>query len=308
MLKYVDAHIHLEQYGMSDIESFLAGKSGVRGQSEVSHLAMDSMDLEQHKQRTVEDITRRHVHVDGDGDAGMSEVSHLVAVSMNLASCQRTEQLAQRWPGTVLPAYGYHPEQPLLADEELEKLLAWMDERKDQMIAIGEVGLPYYMRQEAEERGESFNRDAYVRMLIPFVKRAACWNKPIVLHAVYDDAAVVCDLLEQYEVKRAHFHWFKGDEQTVARMAANGYYISFTPDIVYESEIQELARRYSRELVMTETDGPWPFEGPFSGRATEPSMVRDVASAYAALHGMEPAEAVQQLYANAQRLYMGGAG
>lgn len=268
VLRYIDAHIHLEQYEMSDIETFLQGKRRAEGHS---------------------------------------EVSHLVAVSMNLASCQRTEQLAQRWSEIILPAYGYHPEQSLPSEEELGKLLSWMDERQEQMIAIGEVGLPYYMRQEAEERGESFDRDAYVELLVPFVERAARWNKPIVLHAVYDDATVVCDLLERYGVKRAHFHWFKGDEQTIARMAANGYYISFTPDIVYEPEIQLLALSYPRELVMTETDGPWPFEGPFMGRATQPGMVRDVAAAYAALHGMEPEEAAQQLYANAKRLYMSSA-
>ena len=289
---------------MSDIEAFMSGKSSDVRDAEGSHQTGASKNPEPHEQCTEDTLIGGHDCGGCDGDAG---VSHLVAVSMNLESCRRTERLAKQWPDVVLPAYGYHPEQPLPTEEELEQLLAWMDERRDQMIAIGEVGLPYYMRQEVEERGESFYRDAYIELLIPFVERAARWNKPIVLHAVYDDAAVVCDLLERYGVKRAHFHWFKGDEQTIDRMAANGYYVSFTPDIVYEPEIQQLARRYPRELVMTETDGPWPFEGPFTGRATAPAMVRDVAAAYAALHGMKHAEAAQQLYANALRLYMGSA-
>ena len=54
--------------------------------------------------------------------------------------------------------------------------------------------------------------------------------------------------VESADLARVHadapgFDWFKGDVATVQRMAANGYYISFTPDIVYEEEIQALAAK-----------------------------------------------------------------
>ena len=235
---------------------------------------------------------------------GEAPIEQIVAVSMHLESCRQIERWSARYPDRILPAYGWHPEQALLPDEELERLLTWMEARRDQMIAIGEVGLPYYLRAEAEKQGARFDRQAYIERLTPFVQRAASWNLPIVLHAVYDDAAIVCDLLEQYHVKRAHFHWFKGDAKTAARMAQNGYYISFTPDIVYEHEIQELACVYPIHQVMTETDGPWPFEGPFTGRVTQPEMVRDVARTWAKLRGIAEREAAQLLWDNAHRLYL----
>src|SRR5690606_40734669 len=67
-------------------------------------------------------------------------------------------------------------------------------------------------------------------------------------------------LLEKYSVKKAHFHWFKGDNKTLQHMAENGYFISFTPDLMYEEEIQTIARNYPLEQVMVETDGPWRSE------------------------------------------------
>lgn len=171
------------------------------------------------------------------------------------------------------------------------------------MIAVGEVGLPYYSRQEAAERGEVLDEAGYIRLLERFVAFAARHDLPIVLHAVYEDADTACDLLERHGVRRAHFHWFKGSAETVERMIALGYYISFTPDIRYEDEIRELALRYPTDQVMSETDGPWPFEGPFAGQPTHPSMTADVCREWAALRDLSEAEAQAILLANANRFY-----
>lgn len=249
-----------------------------------------------------------HIHLDQYEDhilAGLEDqgIEALIAVSMNLASSKRTRELAAGYPGLVKPAYGFHPEQPLLAEEELDALLEWITIHAENMAAVGEIGLPYYNRAEAAARGEAWNQEPYLRLLDRLLGLAARLDKPVVLHAVYDDAWTVCDLLEQHRITRAHFHWFKGPEATIARMIRQGYYISFTPDILYEPEIQELARRYPPELVMAETDGPWPFEGPFAGHTTHPAMIHDVAAAWGALHGYTLAEAQAKLTANTVRFY-----
>jgi len=231
-------------------------------------------------------------------------IEALLAVSMNLDSCLRTEQLAIRYPAQVIPVYGFHPEQPLPAEEELAALLEWIGTRRAaDFAAVGEIGLPYYSRAESLGRGEAFDMEPYILLLDRLLGLAARLAKPVVLHAVYEDAWTTCDLLEKHGIKRAHFHWFKGPEKTVERMISQGYYISFTPDILYEPEIQQLARRYPPERVMAETDGPWPFGGIYTGRMTHPSMVRDVASAWGALHGYSPARAAEILTANTAAFY-----
>ncbi|NQX47312.1 TatD family hydrolase [Paenibacillus tritici] len=253
-----------------------------------------------------------HIHLEQYEDnerssllAGLPQqgIESLIAVSMNLASSRRTREIAARYPGLVKPAYGFHPEQTLPEAEELTALLDWITAHAGDMAAIGEIGLPYYSRAEAAARGEAWDMGPYIELLDRLLGLAAQVGKPVVLHAVYEDAWTVCDLLERHNITQAHFHWFKGPEATVQRMISCGYYISFTPDILYEQEIQDLARRYPPELVMAETDGPWPFEGPFTGRATHPAMVHDVAAAWGTLHGYSIPEAKAILTANTRCFY-----
>lgn len=277
-------------------------------------LADTHIHLEQYEPKQVAHMLQEFRETDGE---------FVVAVSMNLESARRTERLAQQYPGLVRPAYGFHPEQPLPTAEEEEALFAWMEKRtgltgmpahdeqergrtgsaSPGMSAVGEVGLPYYSRLEAAGRGESLDEAGYVRLLERFVAFAARHDLPIVLHAVYEDTDTACGLLERYGIKRAHFHWFKGSPAVVERMIANGYFISFTPDILYEEEIRDLALRYPESLVMSETDGPWPFEGPFAGQGTHPSMTADVCLEWAKLRGLGESEARAVLLANAKRFY-----
>ncbi|MEJ8307381.1 TatD family hydrolase [Saccharibacillus sacchari] len=240
----------------------------------------------------------------------------VVAVAMDLESSRRTEQLAGQYPNLVRPAYGFHPEQPLPSAEDEEALFAWMEKRAlspaeplkskpyvSRMVAVGEVGLPYYTRLEAAERGETLDEAGYIRLLERFIVLAAKHDLPVILHAVYEDADTACDLLERHKIRRAHFHWFKGSASTVERMIANGYHISFTPDLLYEEEIRALARLYPDRLVMSETDGPWPFEGPFAGRDTHPSMAEAVVREWAKLHGLNEQDARRRFIDNARRFY-----
>ncbi|MBW7473375.1 TatD family hydrolase [Paenibacillus oenotherae] len=255
-----------------------------------------------------------HLHVDLYDEAARERmlaeafddgVAAVVAVSMSLASSEVNRALSFRYEGRLLPAYGFHPEQSLPGERELNELFHWIDERikNGEHCAIGEVGLPYYSRHEAKEKGQPFDERPYVQLLERFVRLAARCERPIVLHAVYEDADKACDLLEKHGVKRAHFHWFKGSPSTIKRMMEAGYYISITPDVLYEPEIQQLVKEYPLELMMTETDGPWPFEGPFSGQATRPAMVRDVAAAIAGLKGVAAEQAERKLLDNACTFY-----
>lgn len=232
-----------------------------------------------------------------------SGVRNMISVSMDLDSSLRNLKLSRQFSELVKPAFGFHPEQPIPPVEEIQSLFAFMEDHLDEMIAVGEVGLPYYSRLEAVSEGKEWNNHPYEALLEQFIVFAKKHDKPIILHAVYEDADMACDLLEKHEITSAHFHWFKGSPETIQRLAKAGYYISFTPDIIYESEIRQLARQYPITQVMTETDGPWPFEGPFEGQMTHPRMTAEVAAAWAELHNMDLMEARRILYDNAQRLY-----
>lgn len=256
----------------------------------------------------VNKIMDAHIHLDHYKDEEISAImadlhrvncTHLVSVSFNLASCVRNLELAEKYP-EVRIAFGYHPEQLLPSDHDLADLLSFMEKNRDRMAAIGEVGLPYYLRTEKES---PIQLEGYIELLGVFLQKANEWDKPVVLHAVYDDAPIVCSLLEKYNIRDAHFHWFKGDEATVERMINNGYFISITPDVLYEEEIQQLVNRYPLEKIMVETDGPWKFEGMFAKRMTHPNMIHHTIAQIAKIKDEALYTVYWKLYENTQSFY-----
>lgn len=245
-----------------------------------------------------------HIHLDRYSNIELEKMFHelpfqlsLVTVSSDLASCKRNLALAEIY-SFVKPAFGFHPEQVLPSDHEISELFSWIKIHIEQMAAVGEVGLPYYLRSEGRKQ-----LGGYIELLEEFIKLAKKWDKPIALHAIYDDAPIVCNLLEKHSIKKAHFHWFKGDSAAASRLIANGYYISFTPDIVYEKEIQDLVRDYPLDKLMAETDGPWEFEGPFKNKPTHPAMMAHSISALAELKELAFSSALKKLYDNTKSFY-----
>ncbi|WP_187444367.1 TatD family hydrolase [Bacillus sp. P14.5] len=231
-------------------------------------------------------------------DLHLENIIALISVSFHLKSCQENLRLS-RLDERIKPAFGYHPEQPVPSDKELQGILQFMQEHRDTMIAVGEVGLPYYLRQEHP----NMELGSYLELLKVFISQARALEKPIILHAVYDDGDRVIPLLEQSSIQKAHFHWFKGTAKTLKRMKENGYYLSVTPDLLYEEEIVRMVRSYPLELMLAETDGPWKFEGPFRGHMTHPRMIHRTIEAIAEIKH----EAVEDVYSilmdNAKKLY-----
>ncbi|NHM32514.1 TatD family hydrolase [Bacillus sp. C11] len=248
-----------------------------------------------------------HIHLDKYDESDIRKIIEnlpllkgLITVSSDLDSCRKNKSLSERYP-KIKPAYGYHPEQVLPTDQQTEELLNWMYLNLDNMVAVGEVGLPYYLKKDNKITLKEY--DQHLEFLNMMMQKAKSWDKAIILHAVHEDADVVCDMLEKHSIKKAHFHWFKGDKKTTERMAGNGYYISVTPDIVYKERTQNLVRAYPLEQVMVETDGPWPFEGPFQCQKTLPGMILYSLKAISELQGYPEDELAGILLSNTKQFY-----
>lgn|SRR5690625_4144513 len=227
-----------------------------------------------------------------------NKIKSLISVSNNLSSAKKTLHLAKSNP-SIKPGFGYHPEQELPKVNEVEELIKFINNNQSIMVAIGEVGLPYYLRQ----KNPNISIDPYIELLEIFVQQAVHYNKPLVLHAIYDDAQVVCNLLEKYSIKKAHFHWFKGDQKVIERMIDNGYFISVTPDLLYKKRTHDLVKLYPLSKLMVETDGPWPFDGPFKGKMTHPAMIHFVIQEIATIKKLDISTVYEKIYQNTKEFY-----
>lgn len=257
--------------------------------------------------RVKRQIIDAHIHLDMyEQDERMQLMDELeqdgidavVAVSNDFTSSVKQLKYAAK-DSRIQPAVGYHPEQSLPTEGELSSILRLIDENAHRITAIGEVGLPYYVRQTRPE----LNVTPYIELLECFIRKAAELDLPIALHAVYEDAHIVCGLLEKYAIRKAHFHWFKGDEEIIRKIVSNGYMISVTPEVVYREKIRHIVRLVPLSQLMVETDGPWPFEHSFKGKLTHPSMLHESIRSIAEIKGISVDAAYEEIYKTTREFY-----
>jgi TatD DNase family protein len=249
-----------------------------------------------------------HIHLDADQYADVAGVikrardagiTALVAPGITPASNRRVLELAANYPDFVFAATGFHPERFELTDEDAETTLAMVREHRERICTIGEVGLPWY-----GERAHCEDVAARSRIILgQFAELANELDLALILHCPHQTAREALTIIKGAKVRRAVFHWHKSDEATTRAIIEAGYFISITPEVVYRDRDQELARFVPLRRMMVETDGPWPYGGPFEGKATEPRFIVDTISAIAKIKGNSTDTVERALAANAHELF-----
>lgn len=201
-----------------------------------------------------------HIHLDKYSEADQLHIIHnedidgLIAVAMDFDGSKWLLELNQH--DKVHIAMGFHPEQSINANE-IAAILELIDKHHKSLIAIGEVGLPQYLKREQPE----LNMQPYINTLEQFIIKAKQYDLPIVLHAVYEDAETALDLLAKHAVEKAHFHWFKASDTVLNRLLNTNYMVSVTPDILWNKKTRKVVSTFPLNRLMIETDGPWPHDG-----------------------------------------------
>ncbi|HSL50205.1 MAG TPA: TatD family hydrolase [Candidatus Deferrimicrobiaceae bacterium] len=223
-----------------------------------------------------------------------------VAVGCDLATNERTLRAAAENPKAVWPALGFHPEWTLTR-EDLEAVEEQIRASHARLIAIGEVGLPWYglgaavdaprVRREARERLERL------------VGLAVRLDLPVILHAPHGSAADALAVLKRRGAERAVFHWHKAPEDVTREIVDAGYLVSVTPDVVYRDRDRELVERVPLESLLVESDAPWQYQGEFENVTSGPWLVARVAEEVAKIKRLPVDEAMYQLTVNTCRVF-----
>ncbi len=249
-----------------------------------------------------------HIHLDAELYADpeplikralAAGVVAMVAPGTGPGSNHTVLALAREWPGVVHAALGFHPERFDLTGEDLEATLNLIHRERDEICAVGEVGIPRYgapaRLAEVRERAR--------RVLGILARVASEMDLAIILHAPHESALEALAILRGAKARRAVFHWHKSDAATTRAILEAGYFISLTPEVVYRERDQELARLVPLASMLVETDGPYPYKGPFAGRATEPTMVAEAVAAIARIKNVAPEAVATATSSNARRLF-----
>jgi TatD DNase family protein len=249
-----------------------------------------------------------HLHDPAFGDlremltrAVAHDVWGIVAVGCDPATNERTLDAAARHPKAIWACLGYHPEWVHLDAEALEQVAAQVAAHHSRIVAVGEIGLPWYKLEGAPDAAElkARGRERLGRLL----DLARRYDLPVVLHAPHDAAREALELLTANGIERAMFHWHKAPREVTRAIVEAGYHVSVTPEVVYRQRDREMVEEVPLESLLVETDSPWPYQNEFSGLKTEPWMASRVAEEVAKLKRLPLDEAMFQLSANTCQLF-----
>ncbi len=225
----------------------------------------------------------------------------VVAAGTTLSSSQRLLAIRRNYPNFVFLALGIHPERPEESEAEIEGVVSLIRESRDEVVAVGEVGLPYYsIRGKEDFRSIVEGKKPVLRM---FLKLAQQLDLATVLHAPHQVAKEAFAVAKEVKAKRLLFHWHKSPPEVTRAIVEEGYYISVTPEVCYESRDRELVKLVPLSNLLLETDGPWPYEQEFQGKKTEPSLLRRVIQEVASLKELPETVVAERTTENAIRLF-----
>jgi TatD DNase family protein len=233
-------------------------------------------------------------------DTLIKEANHLgvvalVANSTDLESSNRGLKLANDYPDHVYVAMGIHPwntKQLSLNDvQDTVELILKNKENKQKVVAVGEIGLDSSYSEDGEPT--EIQKQVFHEMLLVAEKASF----PVIIHSRGSSNQIV-NMLPSYNICKVLLHWFSQPHSLINTIIDRGYYITEGPPIVYSGGIQEVIRQIPLTNLMTETDGPVCFRGPFKGKMTTPSFIPAVVEKIAELKRKEKSEVSSQIFQN----------
>lgn len=218
-------------------------------------------------------------------------VSAVVSVSETLSDIHRNLELAARYP-ILRPAGGLYPTHldPLVAKE----IGALMRKERHKFIAIGEVGLDYWMVKKESEREvqrEIFNE---------FITLSMELNLPLNIHSRSAGKHAI-DMLLERRAHKVQMHAFDGKAASALPAAEEGFFFSIPPSVVRSPQKQKLVKRIPLSNLLIETDSP--VLGPSKENRNEPSNIMISVDAISEIKNVSKEEVLETVFENTRRLY-----
>jgi len=174
----------------------------------------------------------------------------ILSVSEDLESSLKNIVLSQL-NENIIPAIGIHPWNIEKVNENTFKIIE--DIIKDNKVKIlGEIGLDKKFKPETfEKQKEIFEK---------FLNLAIEYDLNLNLHTP-NASNDVFDLLIKYDIKKAYFHWYSGDEKLLEEIIDKGYFIGINVATIVNEKYKKYIEIANIENIITESDGPYNYKG-----------------------------------------------
>lgn len=213
-------------------------------------------------------------------------------------------ELAERFPGVVLPTAGIHPH------EAARTTAATLDElrsltRHKGCVAVGELGLDFYRDHSTPEQ--------QLPVLEAQLDMAVQVALPVVVHTRGAEDAIAAPLkayasrspLRQAGRPAGVMHCFGGTLEQARVFVDLGFFVSLACTVTYpkNDEARRIARELPLDVLLVETDSPFLPPQHIRGQRNEPANVTAAVEAIATARGVSVESIGAATTRNAARLF-----
>ncbi len=192
------------------------------------------------------------------------------------------------------PVVGIHPHDT--ADDDVSEIRRLVEEHRERIIGIGEIGLDYFYDHSP--------REVQLKALRAQLMIARDFNLPVSFHVreAFDDFWPV---LDEFPGVRGVLHSFTDSRANYEEARKRGLYIgvngisTFTKDVAQ----QQLYTDIPLECILLETDAPFLTPKPFRGKMNLPAYVGRVAEHQAMLKNISPDVVMRLTTDNARAVF-----
>ncbi len=245
-----------------------------------------------------------HCHLDvAEFDADREEVlararaagvQQMVIPAVDAAGWTSLLALCRHEPG-LYPALGLHP---LFIGRHREEDIAGLRKRvmQEQPIAIGEIGLDFFIRElDREHQQQLFEQQLQI---------ADEFELPVLLHVRKAHDEVLATLKRMKFSHGGIAHAFNGSRQQAQHYIDLGFKLGFGGMLTYErsSKLRQLAAELPLASVVLETDAPDMTPAAHHGERNSPEYLPEVLHTLAQLRGMEVEVLAGVLLANTREI------
>ena len=252
-----------------------------------------------------------------------SGVQAMIVPGVNVASINSVMEVCHAHPGYCYPALGLHPED-VKADwrEQLATVEAAIRAHRDELVAIGEIGLDYYWDKTfKEEQKEVLRRQLLLarELNLPVIlhNREATEDILSIVNTIANDQSPITN--DQSPITnnqlRGVFHCYSGSKETAEIILKMGFYLGIGGVLTFKnSKLSETLKELNQSSItnhqlpitnrlLLETDAPYMAPTPHRGERNESRFMALVAERLAQVLNVSVDEIIEATSANARQLF-----
>ena len=227
------------------------------------------------------------------GSLRESGICGVINCGADIESSVFSVELANKYD-YIYAACGIHPEEADKIPENYIEILKNLA-RNEKCVAIGEIGLDYYWRQDTKEKQkELFESQILLSKEL---------GLPIIVHdrEAHGDTL---EILKKHKPKGV-LHCFSGSPETAEEILKLGMYIGLGGALTFKNarKAVEVAEMLPLDRLLLETDCPYMAPVPFRGKRNYSGYIPYIAEKVAEIKGIDPQTVLDITSENAKNLF-----